>query len=61
MVDVARALGLDSKLIVSGGNELTWPENSTLSIDRLKSTNYPSVSYNELLETIRQDYLNTRF
>lgn len=61
MVDVARSLDLDSRLIEPGGNELTWPENSTLSIDRLKSTNYPSVSYNELLVVIRQDYLSTRF
>ncbi len=61
MVDVARLLDLDSKLIAPGGNELTWPENSTLSINRLESTNYPSVSYDELLEVIKQDYLNTRF
>ena len=61
MVDVARSLNLDSKLIKSGGNELTWPENSTLSVDRLKSSKYPSFSYAELLDVIRQDYLTTRF
>lgn len=61
MVDVARSLNLDSKLIKSGGNELTWPENSTLSIDKLKYSKYPSFSYAELLDVIRQDYLSTRF
>lgn len=61
IVDVARSLELDSKLIVPGGNELTWPENSTLSIDKLKNSKYPSVSYSELLDVIRQDYLSTRF
>ena len=61
MVDVSRSLDLDSKLIEPGGNELTWPDNSTLSIDKLKSSNYPSVSYSELLDVIRQDYLSTRF
>lgn len=61
MVDVARSLDLDNKLIEPGGNESTWPENSTLSIDRLKSSSYPSASYSELLDVIRRDYLSTRF
>lgn len=61
IVDVVESLGLDPKLIESGGNELTWPENSTLSIDRLKSSKYPSASYTEVLDVIRQDYLSSRF
>ena len=61
MVDVSRSLDLDSKLIEPGGNELTWPENSTLCIDKLKSSKYPSISYNKLLDMIKQDYLSIRF
>jgi dTDP-4-dehydrorhamnose reductase len=61
IVDVARSLDLDSKLIEAGGNELTWPENSSLSINKLKSSKYPSVSYSDLLGVIRQDYLSIKF
>ena len=61
IVDVAKSLGLDLKLVEPGGNELTWPENSTLSVDRLKNSTYPFVSYNEVTDVIRRDYLSTRF
>lgn len=61
IVDLSKSLGLDSKLIKPGGNELTWPENSTLSVDKLKNSTYPFASYNQVLGVIRRDYLSTKF
>lgn len=60
IVDVARSLGLDSKLIESGGNEVTWPANSTLSVEKLKNSDYPSLKYKDMLEIIQMDYLASR-
>lgn len=61
MVDVAKTLDIDHKLVKSGGNEASWPENSTLSIEKLKKSDYPAISYVALLDAIKKDYLNSKF
>lgn len=55
MSDVARTLGFDTSLIKPDGNEAGWPQNSTLSLEKIKSLGYPTVSYKGILETIRKD------
>lgn len=57
VLDVAKALTLDTALVRSDGNEAGWPQNSSLSVQRLHAMGYPSVSYEGMLETIRQDFL----
>lgn len=56
--DVSESLGLNSELILTGGNEQSWPENSTLSVNRLKNSKYPQLSYDDLLATLQRDYHN---
>lgn len=55
MNDVARTLGHDANLIHPDGDEAGWPQNSTLSLEKIKALGYPTVSYEEMLETIRRD------
>lgn len=56
--DVSESLRLNSELILPGGNEQSWPENSTLSVNRLKKSKYPQLSYDDLLATLQRDYRN---
>lgn len=56
--DVSESLGLNSELILPGGNEQSWPENSTLSVNRLKNSKYPQLTYDDLLATLQRDYHN---
>lgn len=58
MVDVAKELGLDTKMIKDNGEEKAWPERSTLSIKKLRRSGYPFVSYSQMLEGIKTDYFN---
>lgn len=55
MSDVARELGFDTTLIHSDGNEAGWPQNSTLSLEKIRQLAYPMVNYAEMLEVIRKD------
>ncbi len=55
VVDVGRALGLSSDLVKSDGEEAGWPANSSLSMQRLHELNYPSVSYEEMLDIIKKE------
>lgn len=54
--DVAKKLNLNQELIKPDGEETTWPENSTLSIDKMKKLGYPVLTYSHLLETLRKDW-----
>lgn len=54
--NVASTLGFNLELVKPGGNEATWPENSTLSILKMKSLGYPMLTYERLLEVIRFDF-----
>jgi dTDP-4-dehydrorhamnose reductase len=56
LIDVAKKLGLDIQLIQPGGNETTWPQNSTLSVVKLDGSGYPTLSYEAVLNVIKQDY-----
>lgn len=57
MRDVAITLGLNENLIKSDGEEAGWPQNSTLSIQKIKQAGYPVVAYEEILTTMKQDAL----
>ncbi len=54
--DVAAALDLNQELIKSDGEETAWPENSTLSIEKMRILGYPVLSYLQLLEILKQDW-----
>jgi dTDP-4-dehydrorhamnose reductase len=54
--DVAKTLGMDARLVRPDGEEAGWPQNSTLSTKKLHDLHYPSVTYEQLLETLRRDY-----
>jgi dTDP-4-dehydrorhamnose reductase len=56
--DVAATLELNSELVLPGGNEASWPENSTLSVEKLKNSTFPQLDYAELLSTLKSDYYN---
>ncbi len=53
MLDVAKTLGIETSLIKSDGDETGWPLNSSLSVKKLRELNYPFVSYQKMLETIK--------
>lgn len=55
VVDVAKALELDTALVKDDGEEAGWPENSSLSMKKLEELDYPTVSYEEMLDIIRTD------
>ncbi len=56
ILDVVNVLGLDASLVKPDGNEVGWPNNSTLSLERLKNSGYPIVEYSVLLEKINIDW-----
>lgn len=55
VVDVAKALELDTELVKADGEESGWPENSSLSMAKLRELEYPYVSYEEMLNVIKAD------
>jgi dTDP-4-dehydrorhamnose reductase len=55
MLDVAVILNLDKDLVKPDGEETGWPANSTLSLKKLHELGYPSVTYQEMLDTIKAD------
>ncbi|HVV67149.1 MAG TPA: NAD-dependent epimerase/dehydratase family protein [Candidatus Saccharimonadales bacterium] len=55
MLDVAKELGIDGALVQPDGNEAGWPQNSSLSMRRLQELSYPSVGYDEMLTTIKDE------
>lgn len=57
IVDVARELDIDSSLIKSDGEEMGWPQNSSLSVQKLKDSGYPCVSYEQMLRIIKDGHL----
>ncbi len=61
LIDVAKKLDLDIQLIQPGGNETTWPQNSTLSVAKLNGSGYPTLSYEAVLSVIKQDYRSCIF
>src|SRR3989344_1920591 len=56
MMDVAKALGFNRELIKPDGEEAAWPENGTLSIEKMKRLGYPVLSYNHLLQILKKDW-----
>lgn len=56
IMDVAKELGLDTNLIKPDGVEKNWPENSTLSVEKLKELGYPVLTYENLLATLKKDW-----
>lgn len=54
--DVAVTLDLNQELIKPDGEETAWPENSTLSIEKMKSLGYPVLSHIQLFETLKLDW-----
>ncbi len=56
MIDVAKALGIESSLIRPDGEESGWPQNSTLSVKKLSELGYPTITYQQIIDTIRTDY-----
>jgi dTDP-4-dehydrorhamnose reductase len=56
--DVAAKLDLNTSLIKSDGEEAGWPQNSILSLNRLVESGYPVVSYEQLLDVIKTDFLS---
>lgn len=54
--DVTSKLDLNTELIYNDGDEAGWPKNSSLNFEKLLSSNYPTVSYEEALEIIRSDF-----
>lgn len=54
--DVAIELDLNQGLIKSDGEETAWPENSTVSIEKMRDLGYPVLSYLQLLEILKQDW-----
>jgi dTDP-4-dehydrorhamnose reductase len=55
MTDVAKTLGIDPAVVKPNGEETGWPANSTLSFTKLSELGYPTVSYEEMLATIKAD------
>lgn len=53
--DVARTLGIDENLIHPDGNEAGWPQNSTLSLEKIQSLGYPALAYEAMLVTMKRD------
>jgi dTDP-4-dehydrorhamnose reductase len=58
IIDVTKTLDLKQELIKSDYEEITWPENSTLSLHKIKELGYPTLSYQKLLETLKHDWRN---
>lgn len=58
ITDVAKIIGLDISLIKPDGEEVGWPENSTLDVSRLEKNGYPVCRYEEMLELISNEYKN---
>lgn len=56
IIDVATKLDLNIDLVFNDGEEKGWSNNMTLSLELLNSTNYPKLSYNQMLETLNADY-----
>jgi dTDP-4-dehydrorhamnose reductase len=56
LIDVAKTLELKTELIKPDGEEITWSENSTLSIEKMKELHYPVLTYNHLLQTLKKDW-----
>lgn len=56
LVDVAKKLGLNQELIKSDGEETTWSENSTLSIEKMRQLGYPVLTYDHLLQALKKDW-----
>jgi dTDP-4-dehydrorhamnose reductase len=55
MVDVAKALGIDPNLAKPDGEETGWPQNSTLSLEKIKQSGYPTVSYDQMLAILKEE------
>lgn len=60
IVDVVNELDLDSRLVLNDGEEKGWPANSTLSLDLLNSSIYPKITYRELLEILKNDWVKSK-
>lgn len=56
LIDVAKALGFNTEIIKPDGEETTWPENSTLSIEKMRRLGYPVLTYEHLLQTLKKDW-----
>lgn len=55
IVDVAEKININIDLIFPDGEEKFWPENSTLNTNKLMSSGYPQISYDELLEKLKKE------
>lgn len=55
VVDVVKALEIDAHLVKPDGEEAGWPENSSLSMQKLRGLEYPSINYEEMLKIIKAD------
>jgi dTDP-4-dehydrorhamnose reductase len=53
--DLAQVLGINEYLVKSDGNEAGWPQNSTLSLEKIKELGYPTIDFEDMLEAIRKD------
>jgi len=58
MKDVVKELGLNQDLIKPDGEETGWPENSTLSIEKMRELGYPILTYTYLLEVLKRDWVS---
>lgn len=56
LTDVAKTLGLNRRLIKPDGEESAWPENGTLSTEKMERLGYPSLTYKHLLQTLKKDW-----
>lgn len=54
--DVANAIGLDKNLIKNDGNEAGWPNNGSINVNKMIGLNYPTVSYEEVINTIALEF-----
>jgi dTDP-4-dehydrorhamnose reductase len=55
ILDVVNVLGLNKNLVKSDGEEKGWPHNSTLCLDLLNKSDYPKITYKNLLEVLKKD------
>lgn len=55
IIDVTKILKLDTNLVQPNGEEAGWPANSSLNFDKLRSSDYPFVDYQQMLDTIRNE------
>lgn len=53
--DVAKAVGISKELLMPDGNETGWPEDSSLSVKKLEELAYPTMRYDEMIQTIKAE------